>query len=77
MLVSAISQHDGALYNFSTSMPYYGLKVDSEDNTTNTYRPVMRELVPQEDIPRVLDSVNQWKNFCHRQILGEKLDVIA
>lgn len=72
MLVSAISRKDGATY-----MPYNGLRADYENYTLNSSRPALKETVPQEDFPKVLDSVNQWKNFCHKQILGEKLNIIA
>ena len=26
---------------------------------------------------RLYDSINEWKDFCHKQILNGKLDVIA
>ena len=76
MLVSAISRPDNVSYKFS-SMPYYGLRVDSEEGTQNSFYPSLKNNIPQEDIPKVLDSVNQWKNFCNRQVVGEKLNVIA
>lgn len=31
----------------------------------------------QDNLPYVFDSVNQWKNFCHKRILGGKLNIIA
>ena len=72
MLVSAISQH--SIVN--RSLPYYGLKAEPEGVSTDTaYK--LRKDTPEEDLPLVLDSATQWKNFCHKQILGEKLNIIA
>lgn len=30
-----------------------------------------------EDKTSLYDSINEWKNFCHKQILEGKLDIIA
>ena len=29
------------------------------------------------DEQKIFDAINEWKNFCHQQILNGKLDVIA
>ena len=72
MLVSAISQH--SIVN--RSLPYYGLRTEPENvNTDSTYK--LKKDAPEQDLPLVLDSATQWKNFCHKQILGEKLNIIA
>ena len=72
MLVSAISQH--AIVN--RSLPYYGLKAEPENVAADAaYR--LKKDTPEENLPLVLDSATQWKNFCHRRILGEKLNIIA
>ena len=36
-----------------------------------------KKYAPQDDLPQVYDNINEWKNFCHKQILSGKLDIIA
>jgi len=74
MLVSAI------MTNKVNRLPYYGLRAnDPKDETTfNSLTPYLKqEPVPTEDESKVFDNINEWKNYCHSQIVGSKLNVIA
>lgn len=69
MLVSAIS----ANYNQKTRAVNYGY-INSRGGDSN----VDNSTVKQPDSnAETLKSINEWKAFCHRQILGGKLDIIA
>ena len=79
MQVSAISLYDG-LYNMSNSMPSYSSRVnyligDTSFNSLNPF--IAKKAVPQEDTEQVYEEINAWKHFCHKQMMGEKLNVIA
>lgn len=71
MLVSAVSASSFQTV-FNTGIK--GLKEQSDaaskglsDTPDNT----------QKDSPSIFDSINEWKYFCHEQILQGKLDIIA
>ena len=79
MQVSAINLNtDG--YNMSNSMNVYNNHYGEQigDTSFNSLTPyVSKKSTQSEKLPLVFDSVNQWKNFCHQRILGEKLNIIA
>ena len=80
MLVSAISQNYSDGYILSNSSKQYNTKSKETigDTAFNSLTPYStKKSVSSEEMPKVFDSINQWKNFCHKQILGEKLNVIA
>jgi hypothetical protein len=77
MLVSAITTNNNG-YRMSNSLPFSKIKDnDFADTTFNSLTPYGRKSVENNDAQFVYDSINQWKNFCHKQILGEKLNIIA
>jgi len=80
MLVSAISQELGNGYNMSNNMPFYNNRSNETigDTSFNSLTPyVSRKTVSVEKLPQVFDNINEWQNFCHNQILGNRLNVIA
>ena len=79
MLVSAISVNHNGAYKMSNKKPYYADNGNDNVNDTafNSLVPYSRKAIPAESMPQVFDSINQWKNFCHKQILGEKLNVVV
>ena len=36
-----------------------------------------KKSVMTEKLPQVFDNINEWQKFCHKQILGGKLNIIA
>ncbi len=76
MLVSAISQQDGSdsgivnspttTINTANDTVFNSLKIFSEKRNLFS-----------KDTTKVFDDINSWKYFCHSQIVGKKLDVIA
>ena len=46
------------------------------DTTFNSLSPY-KKTNSNSDMTKVFDSINEWKGFCHKQIVGGKLDVIA
>lgn len=80
MQVSAISVNHGIGYSVNGNMPFYNSRSNETigDTAFNSLASFSsKKAVPAENLPQVLDSINEWKNFCHKQILGEKLNVIA
>ena len=80
MLVSAISVNHNQNYNLNASMPFYNNRSnetisDTSFNSLTSY--AGRKSVSAEKLPRLFDNINEWKNFCQNQIVGEKLNVIA
>ena len=79
MQVSAINVSDYG-YNMSNSIGVYSNRYNEQigDTSFNSLTPyASKKSASVEKLPIVFDSVNQWKNFCHQRILGEKLNVIA
>jgi len=79
MQVSAVNMNTNG-YNMSNSISVYNNRYNEQigDTSFNSLTPyVSRKSAPTEKLPMVFDSVNQWKNFCHQRILGEKLNIIA
>ncbi len=80
MLVSAISVKNTNGYNMSNNMPFYNSRSNETigDTAFNSLTPyTSKKAVPAEKLPVVFDNINEWQNFCHKQILGGKLNVIA
>ena len=78
MQVSAVNLNTNG-YNMSNSISVYNKFNDQIGDTSfNSLTPyASRKASSTEKLPIVFDSVNQWKNFCHHRILGEKLNIIA
>ncbi|MBR1776426.1 hypothetical protein IJ750_05080 [bacterium] len=79
MQVSAITLNNG---NYSTvsSMPYSSKQVNYliGDTSFNSLNPFSsRKTAPQEEQEKTIEKINAWKHFCHKQIVGERLNVIA
>ena len=80
MLVSAISQNRNNGYNMSSNMPFYNSRSNETigDTAFNSLTPyVSKKVVSSEKLPQIFDNINEWLNFCHKLILGGKLNVIA
>jgi hypothetical protein len=79
MQVSAINANDNG-YNMTNNIAAYNNRYNEtvRDTSFNSLTPYSsRKTSSEEKLPYVFDSVNQWKNFCHRRILGGKLNIIA
>ena len=80
MLVSAISQNRGNGYILSRNMPTYSSRSNETigDTSFNALTPTTtKKAVSSEKLSQVFDNINEWQDFCHKQILGGKLNVIA
>ena len=80
MQVSAINAQGNSVYNMSNNIAAYNSRYNEQigDTSFNSLTPYTSKKTTSSDkLPYVFDSVNQWKNFCHQRILGEKLNVIA
>ena len=78
MLVSAVSAVSGQ--NLKSQNPNYGkMDIRRVENFAlqENYKANALNVLPNKDDNNVFDSINQWKAFCHKQILGGKLDIIA
>lgn len=77
MLVSAITLHSAKSYNMANSMPTKSRDVigDTSFNSLNPY--TSRKSCPKDYMPKMLENINEWQQFCHKQILGGKLNIIA
>ncbi len=80
MLVSAISVNNHNGYHMSANMPFYNSRSSETigDTSFNSLTPYTnKKSVSTEKLPQVYDNINEWQTFCHNQILGGKLNVIA
>lgn len=77
MLISAISMNDNDSAVLNTGFPYYNHSNEPIGDTSFNSLTSFRKSIQQDKLPQVLDNINEWKDFCHKQILGEKLDIIA
>lgn len=78
MQVSAINTQMNNGYNMSNNIAVYNTRFNERDTSFNSLTPYStKKNTSEEKLPYVFDSVNQWKNFCHKRILGGKLNVIA
>ena len=77
MLVSALSAVSSN--SLRSQNPKYGSMSVSRVEKINIgdYKVNALQVMPENRSKKVFDSINQWKAFCHRQILGGKLDIIA
>ncbi len=79
MLVSAISKSNNG-YNISSNMPFYNSRSNETigDTAFNSLTPYSaKKSVSADKLPQVFDNINEWQNFCHKQILDRKLNVIS
>jgi len=61
-------------------MPSYNSRTTETigDTSFNSLTPYTnKKTVSSEKLPQLFDNINEWQNFCHSQILGKKLNVIA
>ena len=80
MLVSAFSVNNNGSYHMSSNMPFYNSKSNEQigDTSFNSLTPyASKKTVSSDKLPQLFDNINEWKNFCHQQILGKKLNTIA
>ncbi len=71
MLVSAVSAN-----NIQT---VFSTGIKSQDSVGNKTYNILKETPEniEENKASLFDSINEWKYFCHEQILKGKLDIIA
>ena len=78
MQVSAISVQNNNGYTLPINLMNNRLTEQIGDTSFNSLTSFSNlKSMSADNKSMVFDSINQWKNFCHRQILGEKLDIIA
>ena len=81
MQVSAVNIKNDNGYNMSNNINIYNNRYNDSigDTSFNSLTPYSstRKNYPDDKLPIVFDSVNQWKKFCHQRILGGKLNIIA
>ena len=79
MLVSAITENCYQTLK-STGFPNKSVNKNKKEGITDT---AFNSLSSQskhavnDDKARIYGSINEWKDFCHKQIMNGKLDVIA
>ncbi len=77
MFVSAKSVNDNIGYRMSSRSAYVSVNPTEATGETAFNSLTSKRSSNQKNTPMVFDSINQWQNFCHQRILGEKLNVIA
>ena len=79
MLVSAISVNRNCVYNLSNNLPFYNNKnKDTVDETVfSSLSPSCRKAVSDDEATNIFENINSWQNFCHSQIVGEKLNTVV
>ena len=74
MLVSAISANSVKAVNINSKRSEnIG---DTAFNSLNTYSNAKRSYIT-DNSKQVFDSINQWKHFCEKKVIGKKLNVLA
>lgn len=79
MLVSAISTCEHNCFTNNAVPFYYNKKTDPiADTSFNSLTPYnSRRAANKETLAKIYNNINEWKGFCHNQVLGEKLNIIA
>ena len=79
MRVSSVALKTNPAYTMSNSKPLRqnGTADTFGDTSFNSLNSLTKKTPTSENLPQIFDSINQWKKFCHKKILGEKLNVIA
>lgn len=80
MLVSAISANRNESSGMVNS-PYVSVNARGGDNAGeavfNSLTSYAKRTPLDNKLPQLYDSINEWKFFCHKQIVKGNLDVIA
>ena len=77
MLISAISANIVTPNTKIYPCAKVSMKLEnSADTSFNSTQPNLKK-IQDKKLNEIYDSINEWKNFCHEQILGGKLDIIA
>lgn len=79
MLVSAVTMQNSDGYYMSNAKQNVNSKKHIiKDTSFNSLSPfVSRKILTQDKMPEMFDNINEWQAFCHKQILGGKLNIIA
>ena len=72
MLVSAISSNRVQAVNLNTKG-----SDNVKDTAFNSLNTPFKKTYSKDNGQLVFDSINQWKHFCEKKIVGEKLNVLA
>lgn len=76
MQVSAISANTFHL-GYNAINPVVKCAEVSRETSFNSLTSVQRPVPQEEEMTKLYNSINKWKYFCHEQILGGKLNIIA
>ena len=68
MLVSAVSRN--------SIQTVFSTRIKAQEKVAKSFLNETPDK-PMEDNGSIFDSINEWKSFCHEQILQGKLDIIA
>ena len=76
MLVSTISVNG---YNIAVqNNPNKAQNDKTTDKKTDTaFNSLTSDTNSEKNLAEIYKSINEWKDFCHQQILDGKLDIIA
>lgn len=76
MQVSAISRQNSGLY--MNSNRYNGRSFEQIGDNIIKYTTLIKNPKKADaKMQKLYENIAEWKNFCHEQILGEKLNVIV
>lgn len=77
MLISAISANQlTTATKVSPSVKVKNRNNDTADTSFNSLQPSSKHS-QEKKLSEIYNSINEWKTFCHEQILKGKLDIIA
>lgn len=79
MLVSAVNANLFQSKKIAENTNTKNNPVSTEKNADTVFNslPNSSKKTTSIEKKRLYDSINEWKDFCHKQILNGKLDVIA
>lgn len=77
MQVSAVSPQYNYGYIFSAKLSLCDTIGDTSFNSLTPINTNIKRNIQQTDLKQVYDNIYEWKDFCHKQILSGKFDVIA
>ena len=73
MLVSAVTSCCQSVYNLKSNTRGSENCADTSFSSLNA----PSRLNSCRELAKVYDSINEWKHFCHKQIVDGELDIIA
>lgn len=79
MKIYSVVNNPNPAYIMSNSRSKYNTRTTETigDTSFNSLNTLTKKTPITENLPQMFDKINQWKRFCHKQIMAGKLDVIA